>query len=52
MKKSTTAIDKCDFSLVELSEKGAGIGIELDYAYAHEIPIFTIWKQVTIFLKD
>jgi len=52
MKKSITAINKCDFSLVELSEKGAGIGIELGYSSAHEIPIFTIWKQVTIFLRD
>jgi len=44
MKKSTAEIDACDFILVELSEKGVGIGIEAGYAYAHEIPIITIAK--------
>ncbi len=51
MKKSITAINECDFSLVELSETGAGIGTESGYACAHEIPIFTILKQDVIFLR-
>ncbi len=44
MQKSFAIIDTCDFILVELSEKGVGIGIEAGYAYAQDIPIFTIAK--------
>lgn len=44
MKESFAEIEACDFILVELSEKGVGIGIEAGYAYAQGIPIFTIAK--------
>jgi len=44
MKKSFSEIEACDLILVELSEKGVGIGIEAGYAYAKKIPIFTIAK--------
>ena len=35
-------IDKCDFLIVDLTEKGVGIGIEAGYAFAKNIPIITI----------
>jgi nucleoside 2-deoxyribosyltransferase len=42
MQKSFEAIDACDLVVVDLTEKGVGIGIEAGYAYARHIPIFTI----------
>jgi nucleoside 2-deoxyribosyltransferase len=44
MKKSFSEIETCYLILVELSEKGAGIGIEAGYVSAKKIPIFTIAK--------
>ena len=32
-------IDQCDFLLVDLTEKGVGIGIEAGYGWAKNIPI-------------
>lgn len=37
-------IEKSDFLLIELSEKGVGLGIEVGYAYAKGAPIIIIAK--------
>ena len=42
MQKSFEAIDACDLVVVDLTEKGVGIGIEAGYAHARGIPIVTI----------
>ena len=42
MQKSFDAINTCDLVVVELTEKGVGIGIEAGYAHARHIPIVTI----------
>ncbi len=42
MQKCFEIIDTSDLVVVELSEKGVGIGIEAGYAWARGIPIFTI----------
>ena len=42
MRGAFEALERADFVLVELSEKGVGIGIEAGFAYAKGIPIFTI----------
>ncbi|WP_201259895.1 hypothetical protein [Tissierella sp. P1] len=38
-------IDECDLVIIELSEKGVGLGIEAGYAFARGIPIITVAKQ-------
>jgi len=38
-------IDKADIVIVELSEKGVGIGIEAGYSYAKSKPIIVIAKE-------
>jgi len=49
MRISFKEIDSSDFVLVDLTEKGVGIGIEAGYAYANKIPIITIAESsVTI----
>ena len=35
-------IRSCQLVVIELSEKGVGLGIESGYAYAHAIPVITI----------
>ncbi len=45
MERSFEEIDASDFLLVDLSEKGVGIGIEAGYAYARGIPIFTVAEE-------
>jgi nucleoside 2-deoxyribosyltransferase len=42
MQLSFDKIKKADYILIDLSEKGVGIGIEAGYAYALGIPIITI----------
>jgi nucleoside 2-deoxyribosyltransferase len=42
MVQTFAAIEGCDLLLVELSEKGVGIGIEAGYAYARGIPIVVV----------
>jgi nucleoside 2-deoxyribosyltransferase len=42
MQKSFTEINACDLVVVDLTEKGVGIGIEAGYAYARGIPVVTI----------
>ncbi|MEM7347634.1 MAG: nucleoside 2-deoxyribosyltransferase, partial [Chloroflexota bacterium] len=45
MQRSFAEIDASDLVLIELSEKGVGLGIEAGYAYAKRIPIITIAQQ-------
>lgn len=42
MQRSFAEIDSSDLVVVELTEKGVGVGIEAGYAYAKGIPIVTI----------
>ncbi len=42
MTRSFAELDTCDVVVVDVSEKGVGVGIEAGYAYARRIPIFTI----------
>ncbi len=42
MQRAFAAIDACDLLVVDLSEKGVGVGIEAGYARARGIPIITI----------
>jgi 2'-deoxynucleoside 5'-phosphate N-hydrolase len=42
MTQTFAAIEACDLMLVELSEKGVGIGIEASYAHARGIPIVVV----------
>lgn len=45
MKLTFEKIDICDLVIIDLTEKGVGLGIEAGYAYAKEIPIITIAKS-------
>jgi len=38
-------INKCDLVVIDLTEKGVGLGIEAGYAYAKGIPLITIAKS-------
>lgn len=42
MKLTFKEIDECDLVVIDLSEKGVGLGIEAGYAFARNIPIITI----------
>lgn len=42
MRLTFDMIDGCDVLLVELSEKGVGLGIEAGFAYSRGIPVVTI----------
>ncbi len=42
MRQAFAAIDGADALLVDLTEKGVGLGIEAGYAYARGIPIVTV----------
>jgi nucleoside 2-deoxyribosyltransferase len=42
MDRSFAEIDGCDVVVVDLSEKGVGVGIEAGYAYARRIPVLAI----------
>ncbi len=44
MKLTFGKIDICDLVIIDLTEKGVGVGIEAGYAYAKGIPIITIAK--------
>ena len=45
MQMAFDAIEKSDFVLVELTEKGYGTGIEAGYAYAKGKPVITIAEK-------
>jgi len=42
MQHSFREVDNSDIVLVDLTEKGVGVGIEAGYAYARKIPVITI----------
>ncbi|MCI0474763.1 MAG: nucleoside 2-deoxyribosyltransferase, partial [Anaerolineales bacterium] len=42
MARTFAAIDACDLVVVDLTEKGVGVGIEAGYAHAKNIPVVTI----------
>lgn len=44
MKITFMKIDACDLVIIDLTEKGVGLGIEAGYAFAKGIPIITIAK--------
>jgi hypothetical protein len=44
MAKSFELIDQSDLVLIDLTEKGVGVGIEAGYAHAKKIPLITIAK--------
>ncbi|MBE7552493.1 MAG: nucleoside 2-deoxyribosyltransferase [Anaerolineales bacterium] len=45
MRRSFAAIEASDVVLIELTEKGVGLGIEAGYAYAKDIPLVTIARK-------
>lgn len=45
MKLTFEKIDICNLLVIDLTEKGVGLGIEAGYAYAKGIPIITIAKK-------
>jgi len=45
MKLTFEKIDICDLVIIDLTEKGVGLGVEAGYAYAKEIPVITIAKS-------
>lgn len=45
MKLTFEKIDTCDLIIIDLTEKGLGLGIEAGYAFANKIPIITIAKN-------
>jgi 2'-deoxynucleoside 5'-phosphate N-hydrolase len=45
MRLSLRELDACDLAVVDLSEKGVGLGIEAGYAYAKGLPVITIARQ-------
>ncbi len=42
MARTFQETDACDLLLVDLAEKGIGVGIEAGYAYVRHVPIVTI----------
>lgn len=42
MQQSLQAVRASDIVLIDLSEKGVGLGIEAGYAHAHHRPVFVI----------
>ena len=45
MQKTFSVIDTCDLVVVDLTEKGVGLGIEAGYACAKGIPIVIVAQQ-------
>ena len=45
MQKTFKIIDSCDLVIIELSEKGVGLGIEAGYAYAQGIQVVSVAKR-------
>lgn len=45
MKLTFKEIDECNLVIIDLTEKGVGLGIEAGYAFAKGIPIITVAKD-------
>ena len=48
MLKTFEIIDSSDIAIIDLSEKGVGLGIEAGYAYSSQIPIIAISENQKI----
>ncbi len=42
MRRAFNAVDRADALLIDLTEKGVGLGIEAGYAYARGVPVVTV----------
>jgi nucleoside 2-deoxyribosyltransferase len=42
MKKTFQIMDESDLAIIDMSEKGVGLGIEAGYAYSKGLPLITI----------
>ncbi len=47
MRRAFALLDASDLLVVELTEKGVGVGIEAGYAFARGIPILTVAQRGT-----
>jgi nucleoside 2-deoxyribosyltransferase len=45
MAKTFEVICSCQLTVIDLTEKGVGLGIEAGYAYAQRIPVITIARE-------
>ncbi len=45
MHKTFEIIESCHLVMIDLTEKGVGVGIEAGYAYAKRVPILTIAQE-------
>lgn len=45
MARSFAELDACDLVVVDLTEKGVGVGIEAGYAYRAGIPVITVARR-------
>ena len=45
MTRTFAVIAASDLAIIELSEKGVGLGIEAGYAYAQKIPLATVARD-------
>ena len=45
MARTFAVIEACDIAVIDLTEKGVGLGIEAGYAFAKGIPVFTIARE-------
>jgi 2'-deoxynucleoside 5'-phosphate N-hydrolase len=45
MRRTFTALEACDLVLVDLSEKGVGVGIEAGYAHARSMPLAAMARR-------
>ena|SRR2546423_2768458 len=45
MRETFEIIRSCQLVVIDLTEKGVGLGIESGYAYAHAIPVITIARD-------
>jgi 2'-deoxynucleoside 5'-phosphate N-hydrolase len=47
MRRTFELIDSVDVAIIELSEKGVGLGIEAGYAYACRVPVVALHRNGT-----
>jgi len=45
MRQTFDLLERCSLVVVNLSDKGVGLGIEAGYAYAHNIPVIAAVPQ-------
>jgi len=48
MRRTFAEIDSSDLVVIELTEKGVGVGIEAGYAHAKQIPIVTVAQEYAV----